>query len=182
MADVDGNKNCREAFGHTPGKKRRALLDGSLKSFRAALDQVSVNKSKAFGNVHFQPAKDFCGGLDATMDYYDMVHILDKKKVPDQVRTLFDHIGVDKNLTEALIQRVVKTGGVIQAEEREYFQRHHGIEIEWSVEPGHNTASKDKRTLRKWFGSPKNLERFQDIYNADYDVFGLEPIPFEKLH
>ena len=78
------------------------------------------NTKHVFKNMHFKPATKFCGGLDRSIDRYNFVQKLDKKTVGGHIRTLFDHVGVDRKLTEGLIERVVKTGGILHPFDKKY--------------------------------------------------------------
>ncbi len=135
-----------------------------------------------FGNPHFKPAAHFCGGLGNSTDCHAFVHELDKKTVAGHVKTLFDHLGVDTDLTEELLERVVKTGGILHPVDFEQVQEQYGLRMRGNKSDSHNTAtSKSKLTSKDYFQSEEILKKLAEVYQRDYDMFQLEPPRFEDL-
>jgi hypothetical protein len=181
-ADADGGRHCRQTFGETTNAKgaKRPLLDGGVASFNQTID-FSVNATRqVFRNPHFKPAAKFCGGLANTIDHYQVVHLLDKKTVGGHVKTLFDHLGVDEKLTEGLLERVVKTGGMLHPFDFNFVQETYGLRMRGNISASHNTAKAKLRT-KDFFQSPEILQKLQNVYKADYDMFHLEPPRFEDI-
>ena len=71
--DWDGWKRCVDAFGFKKG------------GFAFVLNALLQNQTRAFNDPHFSPMSRFCGGLDNTLDYYDVVHRLSTNTTPPQI-------------------------------------------------------------------------------------------------
>ena len=181
-SDADGKRSCGHAFGtflDDKGKKQ-PLLDGGVPSFHQSIEMTHNNTKHVFKNMHFKPAAKFCGGLDRSIDRYNFVQKLDKTTVGGHIRTLFDHVGVDRKLTEGLIERVVKTGGILHPFDKKYVKNTWGLMMKGNISDSHNTA-KHKLSSKDYFQSEELLKKLQNIYQSDYDVFQLEPQRFEEL-
>ena len=183
-ADSDGGRHCRLAFGETPnpkGGKPRPILDGSPVSFHHSID-IALNQSRrVFGNPHFKPAAHFCGGLAETINHYSFVHMLEKDTVSTHLKTLLDHLGVDPELADGLLERVVKTGGMLDLEDINRVHEQYGLKLKGSISSSHHTEE-HHITAKDYFKSPNILQKLQRVYKMDYDMFHLEPPIFEDLH
>lgn len=182
-ADYDGGRHCREAFGEVINKKgqKRPILDGSVASFHQSIEIAKNSTRRVFNNPHFKPAAGFCGGLGSSIDHYAFVHALDKKTVSGHVKTLFDHLGVDETLTAELIDRVVKTGGMLHPIDFERVQQQYGLRMRGNISNSHNTGN-SRLSTKDYFQSERWLKKLVKIYQSDYDMFQLEPPRFEDLH
>mmetsp|Transcript_68388 Transcript_68388/g.198241 ORF Transcript_68388/g.198241 Transcript_68388/m.198241 type:complete len:387 (+) Transcript_68388:120-1280(+) len=181
-ADDDGARHCHGAFGHYMGtnNKRQPILGGDPLSFQQAVEMAWNGTHSVFANHHFKMSADFCGGLDTTIDHYNMVHLLDKNTVGMHVKDLFDHLGVEKELSEELLDRVVKTGGALHPVDVEKVQKAYGLKLRGNISKSHNTAD-HKVSTKEYFGSPEMLKKLQKAYSRDYDMFQLVPPNFDEL-
>jgi len=182
-ADSDGGRHCRLAFGETPnpkGGKPRPILDGSPVSFHHSIE-IALNRTrKVFGNPHFKASAHFCGGLGQTIDHYSFVHKLEKQTVSKHLTTLMNHLGVDRNLTEGLLERAVKTGGMLNPIDVENVQQMYGLKLRGSISSNHHTED-HHLTAKDYFKSPDILEKLQSVYKMDYDMFQLEPPSLDEI-
>jgi Sulfotransferase family len=182
-ADSDGGRHCRLAFGETPnpkGGKPRPILDGSPVSFHHSID-IAVNQSrKVFGNPHFKPAAHFCGGLGDTINHYSFVHMLEKDTVSTHLKTLLDHLGVDSELASGLLERVVKTGGMLDLVDINRVQEQYGLKLRGTISLSHHTEEHHV-TAKDYFKAPNILQKLQSVYKMDYDMFQLERPRLEDI-
>jgi len=174
--DEDGQKHCEAAFGPN--------VTGSVEDFRKAVDEMAMfpeKRKQAFHNPHFAPMARFCGGLKHTLDYYDFVHLLDKKTAPDLVRQLLLHIGVKDDDVEYLIENVVRTGGTHVGVDSEEVEHRLGIRLHKSQtnKASHNTGS--RKSFDEYFEHAGRVQLLQHEYKMDYDLFGLPKLDLEDL-
>lgn len=183
QADSDGGRHCRQTFGQTFSSKGepRPILGGDVWSFHQTIELAKNASMRTFGNPHFKPAARFCGGLGASIDHYSFVHLLDKKTVATHIRTLLNHLGVESNLAEGLLKRVVKTGGILHPIDQNHFQEKFGLRVKGNISSSHSTTS-SRLTAKDYFANPSMLQTLTQAYQMDYDMFQLEPPRFEDLH
>jgi hypothetical protein len=105
-ADPDGQEHCDGAFG------KDQIADASVNSFQKALQILDTREAHVFGNPHFMPSTEFCGGLGSTIHKYQFIHALHPNTAPDLVQTMLLHVGVDPILAIKLKEYIVKKGGV----------------------------------------------------------------------
>lgn len=167
--DRDGRKHCRRSFG-------KNVVDGSVHSFHQAIFKLSNHTEKVFGDAHFAPASRFCGGLDSTLPYYDVVHQLDKQSAPRHVETLFRRIGVDPNLSQSLIESAVQTGGAVQERDIQNIKALMGQTLRGAKSmQAHHTGSAQGTTQQTYFGTDDTwLRIIHERYQMDYNLFQLE--------
>lgn len=183
-ADADGGRHCRLAFGDTPnpkGGKPRPILDGSPTSFYHSIDIAMNNTKRVFSNPHFKASAHFCGGLGKSIDHYSFVHMLDKNTVTTHLKSLLDHLNVDEELAEDLLERIVKTGGKLDPIDADRVKEKYGLKLKGGISPNHHTEEHHV-TAKDYFQSPEILKQLQSVYQMDYDMFQLEPPLFEDLH
>ena len=177
--EEDGTGHCRHAFGspHPPS---------TMVSFDQALLELNENPDEVFENEHFSPAHLFCGGLGTTLDYYDFVHQLRKPTSPDHIQRLLSRLGVDSNVSEALIQNVVKTGGTALDRDQELLRERYPQEVtlrgHWTQEKEHNTGSNERNVLQDSYGGTQfGLQMIYKHYGLDYDLFQLPRLGLQEL-
>ena len=111
----DDTPDCIRVFG-------KRYID-----FDQALDRMS--KSPMPMNPHFAPASDFCGGLGATLDYYDVVHELTAETAPANVEALLTKVGVEPKLTKSLVHDIVRTRGAAGGDKDKQLAAKLGVEL-----------------------------------------------------
>lgn len=155
--DQDGAFHCKQAF-----------LQPSI-SFQEALYQMTqpgINHLSA--NPHFASLGNFCGGLDKTLDYYDIVQPLDPKTVGGLLEIMLDRIGVEKETTQTLIKEVVNSRGRLSTDIARSQERW-GLEPDYGVDEKHNTNSGNM--FNAYMSSPENIRIVEDFYASDYALF-----------
>jgi len=85
----DGNYSCFQAFGHDYEK----FTDATAKLF----SWRNFTQKDEFVNAHFKRQSGFCGGLDRTLQYYDIVEELKESTARDKTLELLHKIGADKD-------------------------------------------------------------------------------------
>ena len=176
--DRDAKKTCREAFGNGIYQNGGP----TIANFQKAIELAENNTDKVFSNRHFRAANVFCGGLSQSLDYYDFIHLLDRSSVDDNVRRLLLHIGVETNLTNRLVTNVVKTGGRFQKEDVDAIQHMYNIKTKRTgPSEGHDSSNRNTISNQDFFQTPELLQRLQNVYKDDYELFQLQPISFEEL-
>jgi Sulfotransferase family len=165
--DDDGVRHCEEAF-----------LDPNI-TFQKALYQMTqpgINHLSA--NPHFTSYGSFCGGLDHTLDYYDIVQPLDPKSVGSILQIMFDRVGVDNATTHTLIKEVVDSRGRLSSDIALVKDRW-GLEPDFGVDEKHNTNSGN--VLNDYMSSPEAVRIVEDFYASDYALFRSPKVSEEKF-
>lgn len=157
----DSTPNCKRAFGD-----RHA-------SFDHVLNQVKNGTLPL--DPHFTPASEFCGGLGATLDYYDVVHELKAETAPSHVDALLRKIGVEPVLAQSLVDNVVRTRGMSYANETEQLAARLNVSVGIGKTQSevHNTESNDR--LCDYFNTSEKLSLIQSLFRVDYETFGMKP-------
>jgi Sulfotransferase family len=158
--DVDGDVNCHEAFGNETIPLPQALYQMTHPATHA---HITVN-------AHFTPMIRFCGGLDQTLHYYDLVQPLEPRTVGTIVEALLVHVGVDNATKHALITEVVDSRGRLGTD-LAHVQERFGLEPAWGVDDRHNTHS--TRVLDRYMSTPEAMQIVEDFYASDYALFRL---------
>jgi hypothetical protein len=171
--NMNGRKHCIEAFGPN-------VSDGSIESFRTALDIINERPDQVFSNYHWKPMNQHCGGLQTSIDRFQFIHQLDPTTSERLVRNLLTHIGVESNLTDDLIEYVIRTGGTYRLWEQEQVRQKLGIKMGFSAtnRRRHNTGS--MFTLSQYFSDDlEKLRTLQRHYEDDYLLFNLPHLGFD---
>lgn len=165
--DEDGEWHCNEAF-----------LDPNI-SFPEALHQMTQpGINQLSGNPHFASYGSFCGGLDHTLDYYDIVQPLNPKTVGSFLQIMFDRVGVDKVTAQTLIKEVVDSRGRLSTDIASAQERW-GLEPDFGVDEKHNTDSGN--AFNDYMSSPEAVRIVEDFYASDYALFRSPKTPEEKF-
>ena len=171
--NMNGRKHCIEAFG-------RNVTDGSIESFHTALDIINEHPEQVFSNTHWKPMNQHCGGLKTSIDQFQFVHQLDPKTSGRLIRDLLTNIGVESNLTDDLIEYVVRTGGTYRLWEQEQVRQKFGLKMGFSAtnRRRHNTGK--IFTLSEYFNDDlEKLRSLQSHYEDDYLLFDLPHLGFD---
>lgn len=141
--------------------------------FEEALARMT--KSPMPMNPHFAPASDFCGGLGATLDYYDVVHELTAETAPQHVEALLNKVGVEPKLTNSLVNDIVRTRGAAGGDKDKQLAAKLGIElgVANTQRKSHNTGA--NQDLCKYFDTQEKLAAITDAYAMDYATFEIKP-------
>ena len=172
-ADPDGVKHCDLAFGEG------VIKDASVPSFQRALDILDRNTEQVWKNEHWMPMTEFCGGLPTTIHKYDFVNQLNPRTAPDLVRNILLHIGVNANLTNQLINNIVKKGGTARWWQKQQVQKALGISMGFHSMQNQNHNTGTSISMREYFGgSMERLQRLQGHYREDYELFDIPRLDF----
>ena len=162
--DHDGKARCKNAFKQTNISFVEAME--ALKS--------PQRKEEVFSEPHFMPMSRFCGGLADSLENYDFIHELDSDTTGETVQTLFDHIGVPANVSEALIKSIVLTGGTNFDNDQKLVRQFHKTDIpfrkEKRLKPSHHTGSSDSSVIYQYFNE-ENENLVKEVYAIDYETF-----------
>lgn len=133
-----------------------------------------MTKSPMPVNPHFAPASDFCGGLGATLDYYDVVQELTAETAPQHVEALLTKVGVQPELTKSLINDIVRTRGAAAGGDEQLAAKL-GVElgVAKTQEKSHNTGA--NQNLCNYFDTKEKLTAITDAYAMDYATFEIKP-------
>lgn len=156
----DTTPDCRRVFG-----KRFVSFDEALARMKRGLPK----------NPHFAPMSEFCGGLDATLDYYDNVHELNAETVPVHVDSLLRKVGVDPQMTQSLVDDIVRTRGMNKESKNEKLAAQLGVDVGVgkTQSEGHNTEANQQ--LCQYYNTPEKLSFIKELFRVDYDTFRLAP-------
>jgi hypothetical protein len=165
--DEDGFWHCREAF-----------LDGNITFPKALYQMTQPGINHLSANPHFASYGTFCGGLDQTLDYYDIVQPLDPKTVGSLLPTMFDRVRVDNATTDVLIKEVVDSRGRLSSDIAQVKDRW-GLEPDFGVTEQHNTNSGN--VFNDYMSSPEAVRIVQDFYASDYALFRSPKASEEKF-
>jgi hypothetical protein len=132
--------HCRNEFG---------VLHAS---FSEAISQMQSADHDKTHDVHWNLASNFCGGLGATLDYYDIVHELDPETAPVLVGHMLIQAGVGPGLVSKLVEGT--------------------FEQEPGSPPKHKTNA--NAALCRYFDTEDKIKIVRDFYQADYEAFGME--------
>jgi Sulfotransferase family len=165
--DGDGWWHCNEAF-----------LNGNISFPEALYQMMQPGINQLSTNPHFASYGSFCGGLDHTLDYYDVVQPLNPKTVGSVLKTMFDRVGVDKAITEILIKEVVDSRGRLSTDIARSQERW-GLEPDFGVDEKHNTDSGN--AFNDYMSSPEAVRIVEDFYASDYALFRSPKTSEEKF-
>jgi len=159
-AGHDTTPDCIRVFG-----KRFASFDEAL----ARMEQGPLPR-----NPHFAPASRFCGGLGATLDYYDIVHELNAETAPGHVEALLRKVGVDPETARALVDGIVRTHGAGGDQDKIVAARL-GVELGVGKTQlkDHNTGA--NRDLCEYYSTTEKVASIMNLYREDYETFDLAP-------
>jgi hypothetical protein len=182
--DYDGPVNCAEAFGN-----EITVLPDALYQMATTVGG-GRHDGRIVANAHFTPMGRFCGGLDRTLPYYDVVEPLDPSTVGSVVTELLLRVGVDEATAHALVDGVVTTRGQLSHQDdlvsrvRDRF----GLPLVQGVDERHNTgmhhggsASTTNDTTTgtiaddwdEFMSTPEAIHIVEDFYASDFALFRL---------
>ena len=139
--DGDGKDHCQQSFG---------LFNVGFEEVLHKMETEDGRKT-AQKNVHFREAGDFCGGLTNTIQYYDFVEELNKETAPMKVQNILEKIGVERNLTERLVDTYVRTS---------------------KAQTKSHVTNADKN-LCAYYTSSAKINLIEDSYKDDYKLFNM---------
>jgi len=149
----EGHDHCKHMFGNENVSFDEAV--SQIRKFDANHgDDIAAEKAL---DEHFRQQTDFCGGLAATLRYYDTVEELDRDTAHVKVAKLLETIGVKAETVPHFNQLFPPLGD-------ESWER-----------KGHNTNSGDE--LREYFpeDNPNLALALMHHYRRDYETFGITP-------
>lgn len=149
----DGNYSCFQAFGHD----YESFPDATAKLF----DWRNFTQKDEFVNAHFKRQSGFCGGLDRSLQYYDIVEELKESTAREKTINLLHKIGADPAELEDF--DVLFPPPKVQLEEED------------------NHTTNTAQHLREYFPDehPENLAEVFIYYEEDYRLFNLSKPQWE---